>query len=216
MAAYQAQMLGLWEDAARQLAGCRVEAERLGVTNLACFACGFHVLAAVALHELDAARAAAAFVHAHFSRLGQPRLVSHVSRGLGVLCEEEGALDEAERLYREAAAPGIGAYPPVIAVISQLALLRLRRGDAAEAWELAQQAAGMFTDEAAPFEWMVRLALAEAAVALGRTDARQVVEHARQRLLALADLISSPATRAAFLERVPINVRIAELARGGV
>jgi hypothetical protein len=61
---------------------------------------------------------------------------------------------------------------------------------------------------------LVRLARAEALHASSALDAaRHAIADARKRLLAIADRIGDPAYKRSFLNNVPENVRIVDLAR---
>jgi hypothetical protein len=109
----------------------------------------------------------------------------------------------------------LAAVPPLrchaLAALSR-ALLGAKRADEAmtvaqEAMDLMGRLGGIENDS------RVRLSYAEALLASGRTDdAREAVSDARESILARAARIAREDWRASFLERVPENARILQLA----
>jgi hypothetical protein len=126
-----------------------------------------------------------------------------------------GHLAEAEREVRQALArPELAPHVTVYG-LAVLAGVLLARGEADEAREPIDEAMlvldGLGGVEAG--ESFVRLMYAEVLYASGdEARARRAIAAARARLLARADLMSSPQWRASFLEAVEENARTLALA----
>ncbi|HWO23799.1 MAG TPA: protein kinase [Kofleriaceae bacterium] len=152
--------------------------------------------------------------HAHQLRLdeGQGRWV------LAEVLRRMGDLEGAEREIQTALEMVV--IPEQPGVLGSLAALRLAQGRAEEAIAAAQEAfarctamggCGMFRGA------FVRLVHAEALHATGAHDAaRHAIAEARAQLHAIAERIEDPEYRKSFLESVPENARLLELARAWV
>jgi hypothetical protein len=203
-------------------AGARAE-QRLGLVPAADEAMGpsssLRRFALAWLHAdrgaLDEARALAV----KLAEFGQAqRIALEEARGRWVLAEvlrRLGDLDGAECEVQIALRMAVPLERP--GVLGTLAMLRLAQGRAGDARDAAEEAAaacaamggcGLFRGT------FVRLARAEALHATGALDAaREAIVGAQARLLATAEKIRDAGYRASFLEAVPENARILELAR---
>jgi tetratricopeptide (TPR) repeat protein len=123
-----------------------------------------------------------------------------------------GDLDAAEATIHGATGGGAGEPLQALALATR-ARIQLARGDAARAFASASEALAILDrlggiDEGEP---LVRLVYAEAALSLGRADARPVLDRARERLLDRAAKIRDEALRRKMLG-VPDHARILALA----
>jgi len=167
---------------------------------------------------LDEARVLATqltdYGHAHHVPLDE-------GKGRWVLAEVLRRLGDLEGAEREVQL-ALGMVVPLDhpGVLGTLAFLRLAQGRPEEALAAAAEATdrgsviggcGMFRGA------FVRLAHAEALHATGAHDAaRRAIAEARAHLFAIADRIADPVFERSFLESVPENARILELARAWV
>jgi eukaryotic-like serine/threonine-protein kinase len=208
-------LLGLVDEAESCLREALVIAERTSLGHVAALA--KHNLGLVLLRKGLVADAIALETESVeiFRAQGHRRLEGCSRDYLAVILTQAGDLRAAEREARaalgllRAAAPT--RAPRAAAVLAQVLLARGRAADALEAAEQGMEVAsgiGWVPDE--PF---IRLVHAEALAANGKaTAAGEAFALCRERLLAAADRIRDPSRRRSFLERVPENARVIELA----
>jgi tetratricopeptide (TPR) repeat protein len=212
--AYAYIELGAYDHAERWLRHVLDTAERLGLRDLAAGTRNNLGIALARRGALEEARAVeTAAVRASVSQRNR-RLESGCRTYLAIILLLCGDLAGAEREAR-AAFDILTVAPPMRAHASAtLARVLLAAGRNDEALAAAEEAMRILHSVSGVEEGEspVRLAYAEALIANGR-DARGAVAVAAERLRQRAERISDPAWRASFLERVPDNARILELAR---
>jgi tetratricopeptide (TPR) repeat protein len=214
--------LGGFPEAARALREALEVAERMGLRNNA--AAARHnlglALARVASREGDAARLEEARAVEHEAVLayvaqGDRRMEGSSRIYLAIILALSGDLGAAEAEARRACEV-LSETPPALAQArAVLARTLIDLGRSGEALACAEEAASLLErlggiDEG---EALVRLALGEALLAVGRRDdAATAMARAQSRLMARAATIGDPARRASFLGDVPENARTLELA----
>jgi hypothetical protein len=125
---------------------------------------------------------------------------------------------EAELAAGEAVALLQGSPPDCAVALAALSRVLLAQERSAEALAAAEEAMAVLRELGTiqEGESLIRLAFAEALLVLGDARAQAAVDEAQAALLARAASIADPAGRRSFLERVPENVRTAELAARSV
>ncbi|HQY62606.1 MAG TPA: protein kinase [Polyangiaceae bacterium] len=207
--------MGEWDDAGRLLAEALATGERLGLGVVTAPAHQVRALVHARAGRLDDAIAAETLAVRAFAAQGDRRMEA-ASRVIAArIWLAAGHLSEAEQEVRRALtgqelAPHVTVYG-----LAVLARVLLARGDADEAREPIDEAMlvldGLGGVEAG--ESYVRLAYAEVLYASAdHARARRAITAARARVLARADLMSSPRWRASFLEAVGENARTLALA----
>jgi tetratricopeptide (TPR) repeat protein len=208
--------LGDYAEAERNLRAALLRADRLGLTGLTAFARHNLGLALARLGQLYEARLVETQALEVYKQQGDRRLEGGSRIYLALILTLEGDLAEAARQAEEAVEI-VAMHPPVracaLAVLGQVWMLEGRAADALrageEAMRLLEDLGGIDEGEA-----LVRLVHAAALGQAGFPQiARVAIAAARDRLLARAEKITSPALRASFLERVPENARTLMLAR---
>jgi eukaryotic-like serine/threonine-protein kinase len=207
--------LGAYEQAVDSLEATLKRSERLGLPAITPVVRQNLGLAAALGGDLERGEAEeraaldALFIQADVRMVGITRVY------LGQILMMRGELEAAEREIAPAAQE-LRTSPPALAMaLAAMAQVRLKRGDVAGALAPAEEAQAVLAslggmDEG---EAQVRLAYAEALLAVGREkEAAAAAEVARARVEELADKLALPALRRAFLERVPENAAILQLA----
>jgi serine/threonine protein kinase/tetratricopeptide (TPR) repeat protein len=208
--------LGAYAEAERTLREVLSTAERLGLSTVA--AAAKHNLGLTLMRQgaIDAGLSAEIEAVDAFHAQGERRLEGASRMYLAMILAAAGRLEDAEREALCAVDLVASLYGGLrAAALAVLASVRLARGHAdgalaaaAEAMEVLERLGGLEEGES-----LSRLTYAEALHATGdASTARAVIAAARERLLARADRIGDPASRASFLERVPENARILALA----
>ncbi|HRG98277.1 MAG TPA: protein kinase [Polyangiaceae bacterium] len=207
--------MGEWEDAERLLTDALATGERLGLGVVTAPAHQIRGLVRARAGQFDEAIAAETLAVRAFAAQGDRRMEA-ASRVIAArIWLAAGHLAEAEREVRQALArPELAPHVTVYG-LAVLAGVLLARGEADEAREPIDEAMlvldGLGGVEAG--ESFVRLTYAEVLYASGdEARARRAIAAARARLLARADLMSSPQWRASFLEAVEENARTLALA----
>jgi tetratricopeptide (TPR) repeat protein len=186
---------------------------------------GLHELAAAVQHNLGRVlglrgqTAEAAHLEreaiASVQKQGEPRVEGVARTYLSEILAASGDYAGAER-EAALAVETLRVAPSLrVAALGALARARLGRGDVTSALAAAREAAAELAalGEIEEGESSVRLTLAEALAHNGEdTEARAVLEAARERLLARAARIEEAAWRERFLHDVPVNARILALA----
>ncbi len=186
---------------------------------------GLHELAAAVQHNLGRVLGlrgqtaeAAHLEHeaiASVQKQGEPRVEGVARTYLSEILAASGDYAGAER-EAALAVETLRVAPSLrVAALGALARARLGRGDVTSALAAAREAAAELAalGEIEEGESSVRLTLAEALAHNGEdTEARAVLEAARERLLARAARIEEAAWRERFLHDVPVNARILALA----
>jgi tetratricopeptide (TPR) repeat protein len=206
--------LGDHEEAERLLVDALATAERLGLTHAA----------AGARHNLGLVLARRGRVRDALDmqeralevfRDQDRRLEGGARVALALTHEIAGDLESAEREANSALELLEEAAPPLVPVaLATLGSIRLGKGRAGEALELARRALGT-ADASGGFEYgesLIRLVHALGLYQTGDGDgARRAIAEARRRVLAQAEALDAPLSRC-FVENVPDNARILELA----
>ena len=202
--------LGLYEQAEGPLREAITTASRMGLRVVA-------ALAKLNLGALlgyrgatDEALAVGREAVDAFTVYGDHRLQIAARAYFALVSIAAGKLDQAERIAREATtipsrSPSTHAF-----ALGVLATALLALGRAEEALEPAREAVRTIDEGAVEEgESMIRLAHAEALMATGDEEgARRAIAAARDRVLRRAEALRDPATRRAYLERVPPNARV--------
>jgi eukaryotic-like serine/threonine-protein kinase len=202
---------GIAEEAERVVAAAIPVAERMRLQAATKLALSIQALALVFQGKSEPAYAAASTAVDRFPSGEQPRVATTFALlGLGLALRLRGDLAGAEARLREAVALG---DPAVLSVRICLARVRLERGDPASAMGIAREVLGEMPD----FHYwkpLALLVLAEALDAVGdKVAARAALARAREHMLAGAARLESPAFSRSYLEHMPDNPRVAELAR---
>jgi serine/threonine protein kinase/tetratricopeptide (TPR) repeat protein len=208
--------LGAFAEAEEHLRAAHDLAEELGLPNVVAAAKTNLGYVLTRLGELDAARellvAAVAMLEAQGDRRMQGGALSHLA-GLRLAQVQVPEAHEAARRAAELLEP----FPPVrVHALARRAEAELGSGDVDRA--VATTGLGMeLLDElggSADGELALRLCRAKALDELGEHDqAREVLRTAYERLSARAAAIEDDALRRSFLEQVPENAGVSELAR---
>ncbi len=207
--AYVLIELGGYAEAERALRAALVETDRLGLAELRAGILQNLGYTLSQAGQLDEARGLEERAVEAFAKLGNPRMEGYCHAYLARIHLAAGELDaavrEASAVARvPAAAPTLRATAAALHARVLLALGRVDEGLAAagEAHALLVAAGGGLEEG----ESLVRLVYAEALAAAGReAEAREAREAAKERLLARAARITSPAWRERFLTQVPDN-----------
>jgi hypothetical protein len=202
---------GIAEEAERLVAAALPVAERMRLHAATMLALAVQALAQVFQGKSDAAYATATTAVERFPLLAESNLAWTFGRlALGLALRLRGDLAGAEAQLREAYALG---HPRVLSVRICLGRVCLERGDAAGALRIVRAVLAEMPD----FHYwrpLAQLVVAEAHHALGEEDAaRAAITLARASMLAGAARLKTPAHVRGYLEHMPDNRRVAELAR---
>jgi tetratricopeptide (TPR) repeat protein len=208
--------LGVYEQAEEALSEVLATAQRLDLRFLVAYCLGVLGTVHFSLGREDAAFTSGEQGLELARRQGDPRLEGMFEYGLSVCARLAGRLDEAERRARVAVRVLENVLPLLPASQAALSQAVMDQGRTVEALEHAQRAWDTLRElgKVEESEATVRLAYAQALVAVNRADeARVVASEAAERLRARAEGIPNPEWRESFLTRIPVNVETLALAR---
>ena len=216
---YAALEAGALEEAARTMKEVMQRAERMGLGYVAAQQKQNLGLALARLGLVDEARLVEAEAVDAFRAFGNRRMESASKYYLGHILLVAGESVRAEELTRDALALA-NIEPPLptiraegLAVLAQILLAQGRAEGAhqaaAEAHATLERLGGIDGGE-----FLIRVEYAQALEAIGdHARAVTVLRAARDRLVTCAEKIVDASLRESFLQRVPENARIMELAR---
>jgi predicted negative regulator of RcsB-dependent stress response len=202
---------GIAEEAERLVAAALPVAERMRLHAATMLALAIQTLALVFQGKSDPAYATATTAAERFPSLMESSLAWTYARlGLALALRMRGDLTGAEARLREAFALG---QPKVLSVRICLARVCLERGDPAAALGIVRPVL-LEMPELHYWRPLAELVLGEASGAVGDEDeARAAIARARESMLAGAAHLKNPAYARSYLEHMPDNRRVAELAR---
>jgi tetratricopeptide (TPR) repeat protein len=216
---YAALEAGALEEAASTMKEVMQRAERMGLGYVAAQQKQNLGLALARLGQLDAARAVEAEAVDAFRAFGNRRMESASKYYLGHILLLAGEPVRAEEQTRDALEQA-NVDPPLPTIraegLAVLAQILLAQGRAKEAHEAAAEAHATLERLGGidGGEFLIRVEHAQALEAIGNHPGAVVVlRAARERLLTCANKIVDAALRESFLQRVPENARIMELAK---
>lgn len=211
-AGYGQLMLGEYENAETTLREVFADAERLGLPHVCATALQNLALVLARLGDLEEGRACARRAAESFRAQADRRMEAASRVYLAQIELMRGELPSAEREARAAVELASNA-PSVRAMAFDTLSRALRlRGCLGEALTAAREALAIAASQHGVDVTGLTLAEAELS-AENREAARGLIRQARERLLEAALRIQNEERRRCFLERVPDNVRILELAR---
>ena len=216
---YAALEAGALEEAARTMKEVMQRAERMGLGYVAAQQKQNLGLALVRLGQIDEARIVEAEAVDAFRAFGNRRMESASKYYLGHILLVAGESLRAEEQTRDALALA-NVEPPLPTIraegLAVLAQILLAQGRAKEAHEAAAEAHATLERLGGidGGEFLIRVEYAQALEAVGEhARAVAVLRAAHDRLLTCANKIVDAALRESFLQRVPENARVMELAR---
>jgi serine/threonine protein kinase/tetratricopeptide (TPR) repeat protein len=205
---------GALEEAESSLRESLATAEKMGLENLAPHA--KHDLGSplLRLRKLAEARRFQEEAAAAFRAQGDRRLESSAHALLSAIASAEGDFDDAERKARIAI--DLSTSGPIrFAGLAYLARALLGKGLPEDAIRSADEALAILRETGSIEEGLAvcQLTRAEALLSLGRTDeAREQLRRAKEEIEKRAEQIRDADLRRAFLQRIPENARVLELA----
>ena len=212
---YAEMLLGQYETAVSDLRAAMATAAQLGLENYVAVAKNNLGLALAYAGFPDEGRAVEEQAIAVFVTQKEKRLEVGSRIYLVMILLKLGELEAAEREARAAVA-GCEANPLSLpCAMAALSSALRARGDATGALEASYEAKRLLDRSGGVEEGeaYIRLAHAEALAATGSLDAAQEIAFEAEGILrAQSEKLADPDTRASFLERVPENARLLEMA----